>query len=73
MPIQVFVKTIVGVTTVYEVETTLTVSELKKRIEDREGVPVAQLRLVYAGRELEDGQTLGHYGVIDQSNLFMVL
>jgi hypothetical protein len=48
-----------------------TVRDLKLRLQDKEGVDVETMRLVYAGRQLEDNHTLGHYGVSIASTVYM--
>jgi len=50
-----------------------TVLEFKNRIVDREGIPPDQQRLVFAGKELEDDHTLGHYGIYSGAVLHLVL
>jgi hypothetical protein len=42
-------------------------------VHQRDGIPVNQQRIIYAGKELEDNKTLGEYNVKDQCTLHMVL
>jgi ubiquitin C len=60
---QIFVKTLTGKSISFEVEPGDTIDLLKKKIHDREGIHLEQLRLTYAGKELEDGQILSHYNI----------
>lgn len=57
----VFVKTLTGKTITVEVDLSGTVETLKLQIQDREGIPVDQQRLIFAGKQMEDGQPVGNY------------
>jgi ubiquitin len=70
---QVFVKTLTGVTHTFEVDKTTTVAALKQRIADSQDIPVERQRLIFAGKQLEDGLTLGDYNVQKDSTLHLVL
>ncbi|KAI9310018.1 hypothetical protein DFJ73DRAFT_943700 [Zopfochytrium polystomum] len=70
----VCVKTLIGKTMEFDLETSdITVEEMKEMIQDRERIPPDQQRLIYAGRQLEDGRTLADYGVEPESIIRLVL
>jgi hypothetical protein len=68
---QIYIKTLRNTISLH-VDPTYSISKLKKILCDRQGIPITEQRLIYAGKQLEDIKTLAYYAIQRESTLYLM-
>jgi hypothetical protein len=70
---QIFIKTLSGRKSPFNFEASQTVLEVKQALQEKEGIQVEQIRLIYMGKQLSDEKTLAEFNITPGGTMHMML
>lgn len=70
---QIFIQTLTGKTVTLDTQPSDSIESIKNKLQDREGIPNYEQRLIFAGKQLEDDKILSDYNISKESVVHLAL